>query len=159
MMRTILMIILTVALAAAAHAEEVQCLRAIDGDSLLVLARGLRVQVRLVGVDAPESRQEFGKEAKAFTKEVCAGGALDLEFDEEMYDRYNRILAYAWRDGAMLNEELVRAGLAVPYPYPPNTKYALRFEAAEKEAMRTGRGFWAQGGLEQSPKEWRRSRR
>ncbi len=136
------------------------CVKALDGDSLWVEVGGIRVDVRLIGVDAPEYNQgRWGRAARDAARAWCAAGPLLLEFDEERYDHHRRLLAYVWRDGRMLNEDMVRAGLAVPFPYPPNTRYAERMIAAQKDAERAGRGFWAEGGLAVTPAEWRAAKR
>lgn len=122
--------------------------RVIDGDTLL-LANGLRV--RLIGADAPETVhpehdvEPWGPEATAFTERFVAGGEVELTFDGQRTDRYGRLLAYVWVDGRMLNEELIRAGLATAEThYRFSEAVKLRFEAAESEARLAGRGIWAE---------------
>lgn len=145
---------------AAAERLPALCVRALDGDSLWVEVQGIRVDVRLIGVDAPEYAQgAWGRAARDAARAWCDEGPLLLEFDVERYDRYRRLLAYAWRDGVMLNERLVRRGLAVAFPYAPNTRYAARMAAAQAEAERAGQGFWAEGGLDVSPAQWRAAKR
>lgn len=39
-------------------------------------------------------------------------------------------------------QQLLRRGLAQAYPYPPDTKYRVRFARAQKEARQAGRGIW-----------------
>src|SRR5688572_16568738 len=95
-----------------------QVLRIVDGDTLL-LERD-RMRVRLQGIDTPETVKEdapvepWGPEASEFTKAFvrAAGGQLRLEIDGEPLDQHGRHLAFAWAGERMLNEELVRHGLA-----------------------------------------------
>lgn len=123
--------------------------RVVDGDTLLLENKA---RVRLIGVDAPESVkpdspvEPFGVEAAEFTRQwiAAAGGQVVLEFDREPKDRYDRYLAYVWVDRRMLNEEILRAGLATAltqYPYSEDLK--LRFLAAQSEAQAAGRGIWS----------------
>lgn len=124
--------------------------RVVDGDTLL-LTNGARV--RLLGIDTPETVQPnhavepWGREASAFTEKAIAGHLkqVRLQFDRERQDRYQRFLAYVWIEDQMLNEELVRRGLAtaeLQYNYSPAMK--RRFKQAEEEA-RSGRiGIWSQ---------------
>ena len=142
-------------LSAVAQAQEVTFIKIIDGDSLLVEAGGRSMQVRLIGVDAPEFRQPFGLEAKEFSLRFCFGHKLRLEFDKGRVDRYGRVLAYVYRGDRMLNEELVGAGLAVVIKIKPNTRHYSRLKAAERLASKQKRGFWKQGGLKMSPAQWR----
>ena len=132
---------------------------AIDGDTLSVSPE---VQghgtVRLIGIDTPETHapsegtEPLGPEASSFTEAAAEGERVALEPGVEETDQYGRLLAYATPrtgqlGGKMLEEELLRRGLAQAYPYPPNTKYRARFARAQKEAQQAGRGIW---GLSQS---------
>ena len=89
--------------------------RVVDGDTLL-LSGGDRL--RLIGVDTPETVkpehpiEPLGPEATRFTSQFLAGGTARLSFDRERVDRYGRHLAYVWVGDRMLNEELLRSGLA-----------------------------------------------
>ena len=56
---------------------------------------------------------------------------------------------------AMLDELLVREGLATILTIPPNVKYEDRFKA-EKAARENEPGFRAEGGLKMSPGEYRK---
>lgn len=109
------------------------------------------VRVRLIGVDAPELGQAgkppepFSREAALFAENFLASGPVRLEDDPyERQDRYGRRLAYVWVGQRMLNEELVRAGLARHRPefnYLEGMKW--RFALAEQEARQARRGLWA----------------
>jgi micrococcal nuclease len=126
--------------------------RVVDGDTLL-LESGARV--RLQGIDTPETVREdhpvepWGPEASKFAKDFVgrAGGRVRLTFDEERLDQHNRYLAFVWDDGVLLNEELVRAGLAetrLGYRYSSGMK--RRLAAAAEEARRARRGIWSADG-------------
>ena len=123
--------------------------RVVDGDTLLLANRAY---VRLVGVDAPETVkpnhpiEPFGPEASQFARQFVdqARGTVRLQFDRERVDKYGRFLAYVWVGDRMLNEELVRAGLATAetgFRYAPSMKN--RFRRAEDEAKAAGRGIWS----------------
>ena len=121
--------------------------RVVDGDTLL-LASGARV--RLIGVDCPETVkphhpvEPFGPEASAFTKSFVAGGNVRLQFDRERIDRYDRFLAYVFVGDAMLNEELLRAGLArVERRFHYSQSSKRQFDRAEEEARMARRGIWS----------------
>ena len=118
-----------------------------DGDTLL-LATGERV--RLIGVDTPETVKRdhpvepFGPEATAFTRAFVGDGPVRLEFDRERLDRYGRRLAYVWVGQRMLNEELLRAGLARFEPqYHYSETQKRRFRLAQSEAQAAKRGLWS----------------
>lgn len=124
--------------------------RVIDGDTLL-LTNGARI--RLIGVDSPETvkpgeaASPWGQEATEFTQSFVGGGQVELRFDRERIDRYQRFLAYVYVDGQMLNEELLRAGLAramLGYNYSDSFKRLYR--AAQQEAHTARRGLWSEIG-------------
>lgn len=127
-----------------------------DGDSLRC-AGGERL--RLIGIDAPELDQPpFGQQAQAGLERIVAGRVLSLEYDVEGRDQFDRLLAYAWIDSELINEEMVRQGWAVEFHVRPNTRYSSRLRRAE-EAAKAGRsGLWASGGFECRPIDHRNSR-
>jgi len=82
-----------------------------DGDTIKVLLRGKAVKIRLNGIDCPERKQPFGRKARIFTSELVAGKVVKVEKVDT--DRYGRMVANVYLpEGRMLNQELVRAGLA-----------------------------------------------
>lgn len=123
--------------------------RVVDGDTLL-LSNGCRV--RLIGADTPETVkpehpvEPWGPEATQFTREFVDRGEVRLQLDRQRTDKYDRVLAYVWVGKRMLNEELIRAGLAraeAQYHYSAAMKD--RFLAAEMEARAARRGIWSKG--------------
>ena len=130
-------------------ADSGTCIRAVDGDTLVVDLNGTREKVRLIGVDTPETVhpskpvQHFGKEASAFTKWMAAGKKVRLEYDGQKRDRYGRLLAYVYlQDGTFLNAEIIRQGYGFAYTRFP-FKYMDQFRQHEKEAREASRGLWA----------------
>jgi micrococcal nuclease len=123
--------------------------RVVDGDTIEVRLDGAIVDVRLIGIDTPETVAPgtpvacFGPEASAFTTERLAGREVHLEVDVETFDRYGRLLAYVWIGDELFNESLVDEGYAVVTTYPPNVAYVDRFVAAQRRAREAGRGFWS----------------
>jgi micrococcal nuclease len=123
--------------------------RVVDGDTLL-MASGARV--RLQGINSPETVREdypveaWGPEASQFTSDFVerANNHVRLTFGLERKDRYDRFLAFVWNGDVMLNEELVRAGLArarLEYRYSGLMK--RRLAEAQDEARTAGRGIWS----------------
>jgi micrococcal nuclease len=137
--------------------------KVIDGDTLKVNYKGMEENVRLIGIDAPESgpnkkakndAQRSGKDLKTITamgKEatnyvkslVKPGDTVKIEFDVQKRDKYGRLLAYVYlSNGEMLNEEIVKDGYAYLMTIPPNVKYQERFLKAYREARESRRGLW-----------------
>lgn len=137
--------------------------KVIDGDTLKIEVQGQKENIRLIGIDTPESKKnkkamkdsgrsgkdvkvitKMGKEAAKYTKTLVEkGDRIGIEFDVQQRDHYGRLLGYVYLpDGKMLNEEIIRAGYAQPMTVPPNVKYADLFRAAYREAREEGRGLW-----------------
>jgi len=127
-------------------------IRASDGDTITLSVDGRKTTVRYLLIDTPELHhpkkpvEELGDEAAAANRAMLASGPVRLEYDRERTDKYGRTLAYVWAalpDGeVMINEELVRRGLALPMIIAPNGKYAGRIFNAMEEAASKGRGLW-----------------
>lgn len=130
----------------------------VDGDTL-DCADGRRI--RLLLVDAPEMDQgPFGEVAKTFLEGLTpTGSVLRVETDVELQDGYNRLLAYLrTAEGELVNEQLVRMGVAIVSVYPPNVRYVEPFRAAEEEARAQRRGLWAVNAFACTPADHRAGR-
>src|SRR5690625_197171 len=127
-------------------AQQLTVSRVIDGDTF-ELSDGRRV--RLIGIDAPESRRSaklnrdadraevdrdavlaLGIVATDYARMIAQDKAVELEFDQanaarEHVDRYGRTVAYVWvLDGSgnkdyMVNRQMVAEGYANTYTAYP----------------------------------------
>lgn len=122
--------------------------RVVDGDTVEARIDGELEDVRLIGIDTPETVKPgapvecFGPEASEFTKGLLEGRRVHLVFGVERRDRYGRLLAYAHLGDRFVNAVIVRRGLATTLTIPPNDDHARLFARLEKEAARSGRGLW-----------------
>jgi micrococcal nuclease len=125
--------------------------KVIDGDTFWVddgSEKGLKI--RLIGVDAPESRNVFrkvvgyyGKESTLFMTKLIAGKKVRLEYDVDTLDQYGRTLAYVYlQNGTFVNAVLVKKGYGMIMTVPPNVKYADKFLKLERTARKRNRGLW-----------------
>ena len=113
--------------------------RVIDGDTIEVVHNGVPVRILLRGVDCPEKGQPYGNTAKQFTSEKTVGKLVTVKVKE--IDKYGRRAAdVILPDGAVLNRELLKAGLAWWYRQFSKDK---NLEVLEKEARAAKRGLWA----------------
>jgi endonuclease YncB( thermonuclease family) len=141
--------------------EEAIVTRVVDGDTIEVEITsvamgpgagdaevGGRYDVRLLGIDTPESVRPgtpvecFGREASAATKAFLEGESILLVKDVEETDRYDRLLRYVYLGSEMANARLVSNGYAAAYTYPPNVRHADLFVSLEREARNSARGLW-----------------
>ena len=121
----------------------------VDGDTLIVYIDGVRTRVRLIGINTPESvaedesrNTEEGVIASDFVKELIdeTGYEVWLEYDNEIYDQYDRTLAYVYVDYegeiVMLERIILEEGLAEAVVYGTNDRYYDEF--CELEEMYSG---------------------
>ncbi len=131
--------------------EYMNVIRVIDGDTFLLddgSEKGIRI--RLIGVDAPETRNSgrkrigyFGQQSKEYLSVLLTGKKVRLEFDIDKEDQYNRTLAYVYLpDRTFVNAELVKQGYAMVMTIPPNVRYADRFVKLERSARKNNKGLW-----------------
>jgi micrococcal nuclease len=130
-------------------------IRVVDGDTIHARVNGRDEDIRLLGIDTPETHRPntpvecFGKEAtKAIGRLIPPGSAIQLVRDVESRDRYGRLLAYVYRgrDHLFVNLEMARSGYAAAYTYPPNVAHAEEIVAAAGDARDAGRGLWSACG-------------
>jgi micrococcal nuclease len=136
-----------------------------DGDTLKVRIDGKKFRVRMLGIDAPECREnpraltqsskggiklqtvlDQGRRSHEHLRKLLRGtNKLRLELDVQEKDRYGRLLAYVYlQDGTMLNEKMVADGYAMLLTYPPNVKYVKRLRRALQQAELSKKGLWAE---------------
>ncbi len=152
--RRIVLALLAVLLAGpsfAASGEEgaVGVREAVDGDTV-ILADGR--QVRLVGIQAPKlalGRKNFkdwplAEDSKRAVAALSVGQRVTLRPGRTPMDRHGRVLAHLHRaDGAWVQGEMLRLGLARVYTFPDNRDLAAEMYALEGEARAARRGIWA----------------
>jgi micrococcal nuclease len=85
--------------------------RVIDGDTVKINNES----VRLLGINCPERGEDYYEEAKEFLEKVILDKEVELKFGKDIYDRYDRKLAYLFYKGKNVNLELVDEGLANVY--------------------------------------------
>lgn len=125
--------------------------KCVDGDTIKLKIDGKKERVRLLAIDTPESVtpdkpvEAYGKEASNYTCNLVKNAnRIEIEYDinSDKEDKFGRVLAYVYVDGKMLQEELLKKGLAkVAYLYG-NYQYTEKFKELEKEAKEKKLGLW-----------------
>lgn len=140
-------------LATLLHAETIsgKCVGVTDGDTATILVDGTRqVKVRFDGIDAPESRQDFGQKAKQKLADLIYGKEVRVEISSK--DKYGRSLGKVYVGSTYTNLEMVRSGMAWHYVKYSN---AIDLANAEKEARAKKIGLWSHVNPT-PPWKWRR---
>jgi micrococcal nuclease len=111
-----------------------------DGDTFTMLNKNhTQLRIRLYGIDAPEKRQPFGKDAKKFLSDLIFEKNVSVQEIET--DRYGRTIAIVKLGDRIINEEILKAGLAWHYTqYDDNPLW----DALEASAQVKRKGLWAQ---------------
>lgn len=122
--------------------------RVVDGDTIDAEVNGDVERVRLLNVDTPETKhperpvQCLGPEATEFLEELLApGDRIELVYDVERTDRYDRTLAGVYKDDSLVNADIAEAGLGVAVLYEPNDRFYQEVLDAQARAEESGAGL------------------
>jgi micrococcal nuclease len=149
-------------LAQEASRPAARCLRVLDGDTIRIEWQGRNEDVRMLGIDCPETKrsrklqeqaqklgiepdalQRYGEIARKTTENWLLNRDVHIIFagDDVRRDSFGRLLAYVEQQGIDIGERLLLGGNAMLAEYdvhPRNETYRL-FEA---EARRDKKGIW-----------------
>jgi micrococcal nuclease len=135
------MIVLTVALVHPCWGWTGKVVSIADGDTITVLHESRPERIRLYGIDCPERRQPFGNRARQVTGNALFGKVVEVHpFD---MDQYGNTVGIVRIRGVVLNEELIRAGLAWVYVRYCHLGICRKWEGLMEEARSERRGLWA----------------
>jgi uncharacterized protein YjbI with pentapeptide repeats len=124
-----------------------------DGDTLTLTGiephSSKLMPVRLIGIDAPDLKEEGGLAAREFLeKRLTVGAKVMYLYDRRKEDAFERRLLYVFlRNGELVNQMLVQHGLAVELVDPPSNVNGNRFfthqlSASEVWARQHSLGLW-----------------
>ncbi|MGH3119274.1 MAG: thermonuclease family protein [Gaiellales bacterium] len=128
---------------------EVEIMEVVPGPGAGDTSVGQTYDVRLLGIDTPESVRPgtpvecFGGESSAATTALLQSQEVRLVKDVEEVDRYDRLLRYVYMGDEMANARLVLNGYAAVYTYPPNIRHAEFFVELQRQARDADSGLWA----------------
>ena len=106
------------------------------GQALVLSALGMVLLVLMVTMTL-----SFGTKAKQFTSEMVFGKIVEVESIEQ--DRYGRTVGLVKIDGKILNEELIKAGMAWVYTQFCKRPVCREWKELETRAKTERRGLWA----------------
>lgn len=120
-----------------------------DGDTIEVLYKREKYDVRLLCIDTPESVkngvpiQPFAHKASKVTEKLTLKKKVTLLFEKQLKDKYGRLLAHVFvNDGQYINAVLVKNGFARVQVIKPNELLKDYFYKLQNEAIKEKRGFW-----------------
>lgn len=124
-----------------------------DGDTLTVLRDGReQVRIRLYGIDAPESKQDFGTRSKQSLSDMAYGQTVEVT--PVVQDHYGRTVAHIQVRGQDVSEAQVKDGMAWVYRQYCTEAACKDWLRLEQQARDRKAGLWA-GPSPMPPWEWR----
>lgn len=123
-----------------------------DGDTFTCRKAfgGGDIQVRMADIDAPESGQAFGNQARKALNKLIYKKTVTLKNTKQ--DKYGRTVATVYSGSLNVNLAMIESGYAWNYErYSNNAEYA----AAMRQAQKSRRGLWADKGKIIKPENWR----
>lgn len=122
----------------------------VDGDTLILSdGQDVEFKVRLEGIDAPESVQPFGIDARNKLASIVASGSVKLE--SKRTDKYGRHLGSIYNQIGYVNLILVQTGYAWAYG---SEGQRPEIAAAQAHARQPRLGLWSSSNPI-APWDWR----
>jgi endonuclease YncB( thermonuclease family) len=128
---------------APAHGDTATARRIHDGDSFIArLDTGDEVEVRMIGINAPELGECLHHEARRALVGLLGDSAFGLERDVTDRDRHGRLLRYVRADGVLANVAMIESGLALVTASGDDAAHKPEMQAAQARARAEARGIW-----------------
>lgn len=128
--------------------------KVIDGDTIELLTKEnpynhiTKLKIRLYGIDAPELKQAYGKEAKEYLSALVLKQEVSLIIENK--DKYDRFVGTLFLKGQDINKEMVKNGYAHAYE-----SFSNKYLTEQADAKMFKLGLW-QDERVMSPSEFRR---
>ena len=115
-----------------------------DGDTIAVRIDGAEHDLRMLGINAPETSECWGPEANAHLSRMIDGQNLLLVSGEEDTDQFGRLLRYVYLDEVggpvLINSKMVETGNALGMSN--GHEFERSFKTLEAMAFQSGLGMW-----------------
>ena len=138
-MKRIILLLLFTLCTTAFSGELITCkvVRVIDGDTISVNMPNGTAKIRLYGIDAPESKQEYGQQSTKLLNKLIGDQLIKVYVIEK--DRYGRLIGKIFFHGEYVNHTMVKEGAAWHYKqYSKDVELAI----AEDWARQEHKGLW-----------------
>jgi len=113
--------------------------RIVDGDSIVVTdAKDVKYEVQLEGIDAPELKQAFGKEATQGLSKLLKDQSVKITWESK--DNFERLLAQVYLNDTHINQEMLKTGLAWHFKRYNKSEALAKLENEARDAKK---GLWA----------------
>ncbi|MFJ7732040.1 thermonuclease family protein [Lysinibacillus sp. NPDC097231] len=131
---------------------DVDYIKAYDGDTIQATINGKKEKIRLLMVDTPEMNynkgeaQPYAQDAKDYTIKLLENAKkVEAVYDVgPETDDYDRLLAYVFVDDVLLQESLLKEGLAaVRFIHKPNNTFEDEFREIQQDAEKAKLNIWS----------------
>ena len=116
--------------------------RVSDGDSVRANSAEGELEIRLLGINAPEQDECFGQDAADELERLLSNGDVTISPWPAELDDFGRELGFLFADGVLVNLSLVETGHVVARAQSDHG-LDTEFEDAEQNASTSGVGLWA----------------
>lgn len=134
--------------------QEVELQKCVDGDTAYFILNKEEIKTRFLAIDTPESttqKEAYGKEASDFTCSTLKNAkTIEIEYDEnsDKTDKYDRHLVWVFVDGELLQNLIIKEGLAeVAYLYD-DYKYTEILKNTETIAKENKINIWSENNID-----------
>ena len=122
----------------------------IDGDTAKFKMKNEIIKVRFLAIDTPEIKHDkvkeepYGNEASNYTcNKLKHAKKIELEFEKEKKDKYDRYLAWVFIDDNLLQKLIIKKGLAKTAYIYDDYKYVELLKTEENNAKKKKIGIWS----------------
>lgn len=126
--------------------------KCVDGDTAKFIINDEVKTVRFLSVDTPEIKhgsndaEAYGEEAKEYTcNALKSAKSIKLQYDpkSDKTDKYDRVLAWVFVDDELLQEKLIREGLAEVKYVNGDYLYVSDLKLLQMSAQDSKKGIWS----------------
>lgn len=107
-----------------------------DGDTVSADCGGNRMKIRMVGIDAPELKQRYGRTSRQVLADHVFQRKVTLQTFSQ--DKYRRTIAEVFLNGESVNAWMVKGGHAWVYESRPRREWFPLQESAKAAEI----GLW-----------------
>lgn len=128
--------------------ELVEVIRVVDGDSIIIERD---IEVRLIGINAPESGECYFEESRQGLTNLIQGKKVYLKKDISGKDDFGRLLRYVflpsnneYQDEIFVNRYVLEEGLADIRPLSQDREYRRLLTSSRNQALTSLKGMWGE---------------
>ena len=128
--------------------EKVELFKCVDGDTARFILNKKEIKVRFIGIDAPEldKNEDYAVNASNYTcNKLKKAKKIEIEYDKasDKKDKYDRVVAYVFIDGNLLEELIVKNGYAKVKYIDKDYKYYDTLMQANDYAISKKKGIYS----------------